>query len=71
MASEVNSRLLTRWAVSEGDMVICNVVEEMDFFLLQEQTGCDRMNWRISPPFIEETAILIERLKKVDIRLRP
>jgi hypothetical protein len=71
MTSKVNSRLLTRWTVSERDVVICNVVEEVDFFFLQKQAGCDGVNWRISPPLIKETSILIERLEKVDIRLRP
>lgn len=68
MTTEVNSRLLASWAVGERHMVIRNIVEEVDFFLLQEQTGRDGMDWRISPSFIEETSVLVERLEKVEIR---
>lgn len=68
MTTEVNSRLLARWAVGERHVVIRDIVEEVDFFLLQEQAGRDGMNRRISPSLIEEAAVLVERLKKVEIR---
>lgn len=61
--------MLARWAVSEGYVVIRNIVEEVNFFLLQEQTGCDRMDRRITPTLIEEASILVERFKEVEIWL--
>ena len=71
MAAEVNPGLFARGAVGKGDVVIGNVVEEVNFFLLQEQACGDGVNRRISPSFVEETAILIEGLEEIDVGLGP
>lgn len=44
----------------ERDMVVSNVVEKMDFTFVKKETGSNRVNWRIAPPFIEETAIFVK-----------
>lgn len=53
----------------EWNVIVGNVVEEVDILLWKEETGGDRVNGRITPTFIEETAIFIQRFKKVDISL--
>lgn len=50
-------------------MVVCNIVEEVDFFLLKKETSSDRVNWGIAPAFIEESSILVEGLEVVDVCL--
>jgi hypothetical protein len=55
--------------VGEWHVIVGNVVEEMDFFLLQKETCGNRMNWRIPPAFVEESAILVEGLEEIQIWL--
>jgi len=57
MATEFKAKILTRRAVGEWDVVVRNVVEKVDFIFGKEQSGGDRVDWRISPAFIKETAI--------------
>ncbi|KAK5636203.1 hypothetical protein RRF57_011915 [Xylaria bambusicola] len=71
MTTKVNPGLFARWAMSEGNMIICNVVKEVNFFLLQEQTRGNGMYWGVSPTLVEETSVLIKRFKEVDIGFRP
>lgn len=53
----------------EGYVVVGDIVEEVYFALVEEETGSDGMDWSITPSFVEETTILIETLEKVDIWL--
>lgn len=69
MALAVETELLSSGAVSERNVVVSDVVEEMNLFLLQHQAGSDRVDRRITPTFVEETAVLVERLKVVDVGL--
>ena len=52
-------------------MVIGNVVEEMDFFLLQEQACRNGMNRGVSPSFVEESAILVKRAEVIYVGWGP
>ncbi len=54
----------------ERYVIVSNVVEEMDLFLLQEETSGDRMDWSITPTLIKESTILVERLEIVNVGLR-
>jgi hypothetical protein len=56
--------------VCERYVIVSNVVEEMDLFLLQEETSGDRMDWSITPTLIKESTILVERLEIVNVGLR-
>lgn len=67
MALVVHSVLFTSRAVGEGNVVVGNVVEEVNLLLFQGQTGCDGVNGGVSPAFVEETAILVESLKVVEV----
>ncbi len=70
MALQVQSRLFASWAVRERYVVVSDIVEEMDLFLLQEETSGDRMDWGITPTLIKESTILVERLEIVKVGLR-
>lgn len=55
----VKLELFARRAMREGYVVVCNVVEEVDFFLLEQETGSDRVDRRVSPAFVEEAAVFV------------
>lgn len=67
MALVIHSVLLACGAVGEGYVVVGNVVEEVNFLLLERQTGCDRVDGSVSPALVEETAIPVESLKVVEV----
>jgi len=56
--------------MGERDVIISNIVEEVYFLFFQEKTGGDGMHRCITPTFVEESTILIEGLKIVEICLR-
>lgn len=53
----------------EGYMIISYVVEKMDLLFLKEESSRDGVDWRITPPFIKESTILVQRLEEVRICL--
>lgn len=67
MALVVHSVLLTGGAVGEGDVVVGNVVEEVDFLLLEGEAGSDGVDGSIAPALVEETAVLVEGFEVVDV----
>lgn len=69
MAAEVKTLLLTSGAVSEGNVVVGDIVEEVNLLLLEEKTSSDRVNGSITPSLVEETTVLVQRLKEVEVRL--
>lgn len=69
MAAQVQSRLLASGAVSERNVVVGNVVEEMDLLLVKQDTSGDRVDRSISPAFVEETSVLVKRLEEIDVSL--
>lgn len=52
-------------------MIICDVVEKVNFFFLQEKAGGDGVNRSITPTLIEESAVLVKTLEVVCVCLRP
>ena len=68
MAFVLQSSVLSCWAMGEGNMVVCNIVEEMNFLLLEEQASSDRVHWSVAPTLIEEAAVAVQSLEKVKIR---
>jgi hypothetical protein len=67
VALVIHSVLFARRAVGEGNVVVGNVVEKVEFFFLERQTGCDGVDGSISPALVEETAVLVESLKVVEV----
>ena len=69
MALVLEPCLLAGRAVCEGNMVVGDIIEEVDFFLLEKEASRNGMDWRISPTFIKESTILVERFEVVHVRL--
>jgi hypothetical protein len=65
----VETVLLAGRTVGEGNVVVCNVIEEMDLLLLQHQRRGQRMDRRIAPALVEETTGVVEGLEVVDVLL--
>lgn len=48
-------------------MVVCDFVEEVDLLLFQQKTSCNRVDWRITPSLVEETAVVVKGAEEVDV----
>jgi hypothetical protein len=66
-ASQLVSLLLVCRAVGKWNMPVGDLVEEVDFILLQHQGCCYRVDGSVAPSFVEEAAILIKMLKVFDV----
>lgn len=53
--------------MSERYVVVGNIVEEVNFFLLQEEASSDGVNRSITPAFVKESAILVKRLEVINV----
>lgn len=53
--------------MGKGDVVVGNVVEEVNLLLLERQTGGNRVDGSVAPALVEETAVLVEGVKVVDV----
>lgn len=53
----------------EWHVVVGNIVEEVDLLLLQEKTSGNRVDRSITPSLVEETTVLVEGLKEVNVGL--
>lgn len=69
MTLKLRSKGFAGRAMRERNVVICNVVEKVELFFLQHEPGSDRVDGSIAPSLIEETTVLVQRLKIVDICL--
>jgi hypothetical protein len=67
MALELQSVVLARRAMREWDMVVCNVVEEVNLVLVQQQACSDGMHGCIPPAFIEKATIVIKGVEVVGV----
>ena len=54
----------------KGYVIVCDIVEEMDFFLLQQKSCSDGVDGSIAPSFVEETAVFVELVEVIEISLR-
>ena len=55
----IETFLLGGRTVGEGHMPVSYVVEELNFFLFEQETSSNRMNGSIAPSLVKETPILI------------
>jgi hypothetical protein len=69
VALQLQPRLLPCRAVREWYVIVRNIIEEVDFLLLQEKTCGNGVNWSITPTFIEESSVLVEGLKEIQVCL--
>lgn len=56
--------------MGKGDVVVCDVVEEVDLALVEQETCGDGVDWCIPPSLVEETTIPVQRVEEVDVGLR-
>lgn len=63
----VQAILLTSRAVGEGNMVICDVVEEMYLLLLEHKSSGDGVDRRVTPALVEETTGMVQGGEVVDV----
>ena len=54
----------------ERDVVVSNLIKEMHFTPVKQQASRDGMDWRVTPPLVEEATITIERIEIVNICIR-
>ena len=71
MAFELEPQILPGRTMGKRDMVVRNVVEEVNFILLQQKAGSNGVHWGIAPPLVKESAISVQRFEEVDVSLRP
>lgn len=69
VAFQLHPFVVARRAVRERDVVIGDVVEEMEFFLLEQEGGGDGVHRSVAPPFVEEAAVVVERVEVVEVGL--
>lgn len=67
----VQAILLASRAVSKRDVVVGNVVEEMNLFLLEHESSCNGVHRRVAPTLIEETTSVVQGSEVVDIGIGP
>ena len=63
-------QIIACWAMCERNVVVCNVVEKVNLFLLEHQTRGDGVDRSIAPALIEEATVTVQGLEVVDIGLR-
>lgn len=66
----VQLELFASRAMCERDMVVGDVVEKVDLFLLEEKTRGDRMHRGISPSFVKEPTVFVKSIEVVGVGLR-
>lgn len=69
VATEIQTSLLVGGAVSERNVVVGDILEEVNLLLLKEKTSCNRVDRSIAPSLVEETTVLVKRLEEIEIRL--
>ena len=60
VAFEIGPDLVASRAVGEGNVVVCNIVEEVDLVLLEHDAGGDRVDGGVTPTFVEKATVLVE-----------
>lgn len=51
--------------MGEGDVVIGNVLEEVDFFFFEQKAGGDGVHGGVAPSLVEEAAVFVELVEIV------
>jgi hypothetical protein len=69
VATEIQTSLLISGAMSERNVIVGDILEEVNLLLLKEKTSSDRMDRSITPSLVEETTVLVKRLEEIEVRL--
>ena len=67
MAFQFGSNIFAGRTMREWNVIVSDIVEEMNFGLVEHEASRDRVDRSISPSLVEETAVLIERFEEVDV----
>lgn len=59
MTAKIQSCLFASRAMSEGHMPVGNIVEEVDFALIEQQSSSNGVHRSIAPTLVEEAAVTI------------
>lgn len=51
----------------ERNVVVSDVIEEMDFVLVEKETSRNRMHWSITPSLVEKSTVLVEGFEEIDV----
>lgn len=70
MAFVVEAELFSSRTMREWDMIVRDVVEKVNLLFLQHEPSSDRVDRSIAPALVEEAAILVKAVEKVDVLLR-
>jgi hypothetical protein len=70
MAFQLFPQCVASRAMGEGNVIVCDIVEEVDLVLFQHQGCGDGVNGGIAPALIEESAVTVERVEEVKVGLR-
>ena len=57
MTFQIQACLLACWAMRERDVVVCNIIEEVNFRFVQHQARRYGMHRSVTPPLVEESTI--------------
>lgn len=66
-AFELEAALFARGAVREGDVIVGDVLEKVDFLLFEGQPGGDGVDGRVAPALVEEAAFVVEGVEEIKI----
>lgn len=69
VATEIQTSLLISGAMSERNVIVGDILEEVNLLLLKEKTSSDRVDRSITPSLVEETTVLVKRLEEIEVRL--
>jgi hypothetical protein len=68
MTPQLQANVIACRAMREWDVIVRNVVEKVNFVLVQQETSCNRMDWRIAPSFVEESTVAVKGVEVVEVR---
>ena len=69
MAFIVYPQFLIRGTMRKRHVIVCDIVEEMYFFFLQEKSSGDGVDRSIAPTLVKETAVFVELVEVIEISL--
>ena len=60
MAFMLEPKVRTSWTMSEGNVIVSNVIKEMNLVLLEHESCGNGVNGSVTPSFIEEPSFTIK-----------
>ena len=70
MAFQLQSQVLACRAMRKGNVIVSDIIEEVNLLLWQHDGSRDRVHRCITPAFVEEATVLVQRFEVVEVLLR-